>query len=190
MAVPIVMSWAGMRGVVSLAAALALPDGFPGRDFILATTFAVILVTVLVQGATLAPLIRVLGLSGFALEQPKTLPEADARARMAAAQLAEVERQSAGTGKTHRHPRLVEQYGYRARAAARFSEAAGALIDQRRAHFTVVVAAIAAGRAEILRLHRARLIHDTVLHALEQELDLEEMSARRHLGEPSGEQQV
>jgi len=183
-AVPIVMSWAGMRGVVSLAAALALPDGFPGRDFILATTFAVILVTVLVQGATLAPFIRVLGLSGFALEQPKTLPEADARARMAAAQLAEVERQSAGTGKTHRHPRLVEQYGYRARAAARFSEAAGALIDQRRAHFTVVVAAIAAGRAEILRLHRARLIHDTVLHALEQELDLEEMSARRHLGEP------
>ena len=65
LAVPIVMSWAGMRGVVSLAAALALPDDFPGRDFILATTFAVILVTVLVQGATLAPLIRVLGLSGF-----------------------------------------------------------------------------------------------------------------------------
>jgi CPA1 family monovalent cation:H+ antiporter len=183
-AVPIVMSWAGMRGVVSLAAALALPDGFPGRDFILATTFAVIMVTVLVQGATLAPLIRVLGLSGFALEQPKTLPEAEARALMAAAQLAEVERQSAGTEEAHRHPRLVEQYGYRARAAARFSEAAGALIDQRRAHFTVVVAAVAAGRAEILRLHRAGSIHDTVLHALEQELDLEEMSARRHLGGP------
>jgi CPA1 family monovalent cation:H+ antiporter len=112
------------------------------------------------------------------------LPEAEARALMAAAQLAEVERQSAGTEEAHRHPRLVEQYGYRARAAARFSEAAGALIDQRRAHFTVVVAAVAAGRAEILRLHRAGSIHDTVLHALEQELDLEEMSARRHLGEP------
>jgi len=112
------------------------------------------------------------------------LPEADARARMAAAQFAEVERQSAGTGEIHRHPRLVEQYGHRARAAARPSEAAGTLIDQRRAHFTVVVAAIAAGRAEILRLHRTGLIHDTVLHVLEQELDLEEMSARRHLGEP------
>ena len=36
LAVPIVMSWAGMRGVVSLAAALALPDDFPGRDFVLA----------------------------------------------------------------------------------------------------------------------------------------------------------
>ena len=128
LAVPIVMSWAGMRGVVSLAAALALPDDFPGRDFILATTFAVILVTVLVQGATLAPLIRVLGLSGFTQQQPTTLPEAEARARMAAVQLAEVERHAAGTEETPRHPRLLEQYGYRARAAARFSEAAGGLI--------------------------------------------------------------
>src|SRR5882762_1242858 len=101
-----------MRGVVSLAAALALPDGFPGRDFIVATTFAVILVTVLVQGATLAPLIRALRLSGFTLTSGATLPEASARARMAAAQLSEVERQSASDGKTHRHPRLVEQYGY------------------------------------------------------------------------------
>ncbi len=50
--VPVVVSWAGMRGVVSLAAALALPGGFPGRDFILVSTFAVILVTVLVQGTT------------------------------------------------------------------------------------------------------------------------------------------
>ena len=166
-----------MRGVVSLAAALALPDGFPGRDFVLATTFAVILVTVLVQGATLAPLIRVLGLSGFTLQRPETLQEAEARAQMAAAQFAEVERQSAGTGETPRHPRLVEQYSYRARAAARFSETAGGLIEQKNAQFTVVLAAVTAGRAEILRLHRAGSIHDNVLHALEQELDLEEMSA-------------
>ena len=68
-----------------------------------------------------------------------------------------------------------------ARAAARFSETAGGLIDQRRDHFTVVLAAVAAGRSELLRLHRDGSIHDSVLHALEQELDLEEMSARRHL---------
>jgi CPA1 family monovalent cation:H+ antiporter len=182
LAAPIVMSWAGMRGVVSLAAALALPDDFPGRDFVLATTFAVILVTVLIQGATLAPLIRVLGLGGFTQQRSKTLSEDEARAHMAAAQLAEVERQSAGAGETPRHPRLLEQYSYRARAAARFSEAAGGLIDQRRDHYTVVLAAVAAGRTELLRLHRAGSIHDSVLHALEQELDLEEMSARRHLG--------
>ena len=95
--------------------------------------------------------------------------------------LAEVERQSAGAEETPRHPRLLEQYSYRARAAARFSEAAGGLIDQRRDHYTVVLAAVAAGRTELLRLHRAGSIHDSVLHALEQELDLEEMSARRYL---------
>src|SRR6202050_4152512 len=105
LSVPIVMSWAGMRGVVSLAAALALPDGFPGRDFILATTFAVILVTVLVQGAPLAPLIHALRLGGFARQPGKTLPEAEARARMAAAQLTAVEKLSIREDQTHRHPR-------------------------------------------------------------------------------------
>jgi monovalent cation/hydrogen antiporter len=181
--VPIVMSWAGMRGVVSLAAALALPEGFPGRDFILATTFAVILVTVLIQGATLAPLIRILGLDGFSQQRPKTMSEAQARAQMAVAQLTEVERHSSDGSGTLRHPRLVEQYSYRARAAARFSDAAGSLDKQKQDHFTVVLAAISAGRAELLRLHSAASIPDSVLNALEQELDLEEMSARRHLGE-------
>jgi Na+/H+ antiporter len=184
LAVPIVMSWAGMRGVVSLAAALALPEGFPGRDFILAATFAVILVTVLVQGATLAPLIRVLRLSGFTSQPTDTLSEHQARARMAAAQLAEVERLSAQGDENHHHPRLIEQYNYRARAASRFSEAADSLADHKREHFKVVLAAVAAGRAEILRLHHARSLHDKVLEILEHDLDLEEMSARRHLGEP------
>jgi CPA1 family monovalent cation:H+ antiporter len=185
LSVPIVMSWAGMRGVVSLAAALALPAEFPGRDFILATTFAVILVTVLVQGATLAPLIRVLGLGNFTLQQASTLSEAEARVHMVAAQLAEVEKLSAREDQTQRHPRLVEQYGYRARAATRFHEAAGSLTEQKREHFTVVLAAVAAGRSEVLRLYHAGTIHDSVLAVLEHDLDLEEMSARRHLGEPS-----
>jgi CPA1 family monovalent cation:H+ antiporter len=48
----------------------------------------------------------------------------------------------------------------------------------------VVLAAIYAGRTEILRLHSAGSIHDSVLHTLEHDLDLEEMSVRRHLGEP------
>lgn len=53
-----VLSWAGVRGVVTLALALSVPEGFPGRDFILVTAFAVILVTVLVQGTSLG---RVIG---------------------------------------------------------------------------------------------------------------------------------
>jgi Na+/H+ antiporter len=182
--VPIVLSWAGMRGVVSLAAALALPEGFPGRDFILATTFAVILVTVLGQGATLAPLIRRLGLDRYRAVST-TLTEAAARARMTLAQLAVVETASLTQDGTQRHPRLLEQYGYRSRAAARFAESAAELKEQRREHFTVLLAAIAAGRAEVLGMHRKGEIHDSVLQSLEQELDLEEMSARRLLGDPS-----
>ena len=179
-AVPVVMSWAGMRGVVSLAAALALPDQFPGRDFILATTFLVILVTVLIQGATLEPLVKALRLSEFALEQPTTLPEASARARMAQAQLTAVERHSRAEDGSTRHPRLVEQYGYRARAAARFSEAGDTLIGEKNAHFGAVLKAVAAGRDELLRLHKAGEIHDSVLHTLEGELDLQEIEARHH----------
>jgi Na+/H+ antiporter len=182
-AVPIVMSWAGMRGVVSLAAALALPEGFPGRDFILATTFAVILVTVLVQGATLAPLIRALHVGKFVQQQAITMSEAEARVHMAAAQLAAVEKLSASDGQTQRHPRLVEQYSYRARAATRFNEAAGSLLEAKREHFNVVLAAVAAGRSEILRLYHEGSIHNRVLDTLEHDLDLEEMSARRYLGE-------
>ncbi len=177
LSVPVVMSWAGMRGVVSLAAALALPDGFPGRDFILVATFVVILVTVLLQGSTLAPLIRVLHLPVDGARH--TLSEEEARIHMVQAQLAAVERASRTADGTDRHPRLVEQYGYRAQAAARYHEAAGALAGPRAEHFDAVLTALAAGRAEILRLHRAGTIHDSVLWALEQELDLEEISARR-----------
>lgn len=176
--VPVIMSWAGMRGVVSLAAALSLPQGFQGRDFVLATTFLVILVTVLVQGSTLAPLIRLLRLDEFTLKRPPTMPEDEARATMAQVQLAAVERESCNEGQ-QRHPRLVEQYGFRARASARFAASGGALKQHRREHFRVVKAAIAAGRAKLLELHAAGTIHDSVLHTLENELDLEEMGASR-----------
>ena len=53
-----ILSWAGMRGVVTLAVALSVPESMPGRDFMLVTAFAVILVTVLIQGTTLGLVIR------------------------------------------------------------------------------------------------------------------------------------
>src|SRR5262249_3957755 len=62
-----IVAWTGMRGVVSLAAALALPltigsgSPFPGRDLILFHTFAVILVTLVLQGLSLPVIIRCLG---------------------------------------------------------------------------------------------------------------------------------
>lgn len=184
LAIPIVMSWAGMRGVVSLAAALSLPATFPGRDFILAMSFAVILATVLVQGPTLGPLIRLLRLGRFTIASDKTRAEAAARARLAIVQLAAVEAQSAQADGTQLHPRLVEQYRYRARASANFSEAVSDLLPHRAAHFAVVLSAVDAARRELLKMHRARDIQDAVLHTLEQELDVEEIAARRFAAEP------
>jgi len=58
---PLILGWGGMRGAVSLAAALALPPEFPGRGLIVFLTFVVILVTLIGQGLTLPLLIRRLG---------------------------------------------------------------------------------------------------------------------------------
>lgn len=58
----LVISWAGMRGIVTLAAALALPERFPARDLIVLTAFLVVLGTLLIQGLTLKPLLRALNL--------------------------------------------------------------------------------------------------------------------------------
>src|SRR3712207_4709675 len=89
-----VLSWAGMRGVVSLAAALALPAEFPHRDIILFLAFCAILATLVLQGTTLGPLIRRLGVSEPADEpaNPAVTPEAiNARSTAAAAAMEAVE---------------------------------------------------------------------------------------------------
>ena len=84
------MSWSGMRGAVSLAAALAVPlstdagDPFPGRDLIVFLTFSVILATLVLQGLTLGPLIAALRLRGEG-EADKL---AELRARLDAARVA------------------------------------------------------------------------------------------------------
>ena len=83
------LSWAGMRGAVSLAAALALPlqtdagNPFPGRDLVLFLTFAVILVTLVGQGLTLPLVIRSLGIEDDGLDERQ-----DAKARIHAAEAA------------------------------------------------------------------------------------------------------
>ena len=80
---PVVISWAGFRGAVSLAAALALPTDVPGRDLILFLTFAVILVTLVGQGLTLPWLIRLLRLADDGGAERE-----DAKARIHAAEAA------------------------------------------------------------------------------------------------------
>jgi Na+/H+ antiporter len=188
-AVPIVMSWAGMRGVVSLAAALSVPERFAGRDFILAATFSVILISILLQGATLAPMIRLLRLCGFELEGTARLVDgAAARVLLARAALAAIERRSRLPDGQERHPRLVEQYAYRAKMAERFVAAHGKLDAARHEHYSAILEANRASRAELLRLHRTARIHDSVLQLLEVELDLEELGARQSIAGETDEE--
>ncbi len=85
-----VLSWAGMRGVVTLAVALSLPDDMPGRDLIVFAGFTVILVTVLVQGTTMGPLIAWLSLRRGRERSLRHLSEPQAWARLEAAQLAAI----------------------------------------------------------------------------------------------------
>jgi monovalent cation/hydrogen antiporter len=59
----VAVGWCGMRGLVTLATAFALPENFPQRELIVLSAFAVVLATLVLQGLTLAPLIRLLGLS-------------------------------------------------------------------------------------------------------------------------------
>lgn len=175
------MSWAGMRGVVTLAVALSVPATVPGRDLMLVTAFAVIAVTVLLQGTTLGWVIGWARLS----EDVRAKPSLDlfaAEAAMLRAQFAAVESRAYGADGTLIHPRLLDSYRRRATISAEFPGTEAERDESIAAHFDIVLAAVAAGRAELVRLHRARQIDDDTLHDLERDLDLEELGAQAAKG--------
>lgn len=177
----LVTSWAGMRGVVTLAAALAVPAEVPGRDLMLLSAFAVILVTVLCQGTTIGWLIRVLRLKTTPHEHPY-LNEPQTWAQIERAQYAVVRKLAYDEHGALLHPRLLEQYGYRHQLSDKHKHDAVLPDDIRKAHFNVVLAAVAAGREELLKLHRSGQIHDALLHAMERDLDLQEIAALHSRG--------
>lgn len=172
-----VTSWAGMRGVVTLAIALSLPETMPGRDLILVASFAVILVTVLGQGTTIGPLIKWVNPDHASERNARHLNEPQAWARLEAAQFAAIQPLVHGPDGSVIHPRLLEQYSYRARMTEAYQNEAAYPSEVRAAHYDVVLAAISAGRAELLHMHRTGLIHDELLTVLEHDLDLQEIAA-------------
>ncbi len=171
-----VMSWAGMRGVVTLAVALTLPETMPGRDLMLVTAFAVILVTVLIQGTTLGAVIRLAGLE----EDSRSRPPLDlmaAEIAMLQVQYQAVERLAFAEDGTLTHPRLLDSYRRRATISANYSGTEAERERDIAAHYDVILAAVLAGRLELVRLHRAGQIDDETLHDLERDLDLDELGA-------------
>jgi monovalent cation/hydrogen antiporter len=171
-----VLSWAGMRGVVTLAVALSVPPDMAGRDFLLVTAFAVILVTVLLQGTTLGLVIRWLR-PPEAGAQVAPLDMSQAEVAMAKAQVKLVESRAYAPDGTLIHPQLLERYQRRATISANYAGNEAQQQPRLQAHFDLVLEAVAAARAELLRLHRAGQIDDRVLHELERDLDLEELGA-------------
>lgn len=171
-----VLGWAGVRGVVTLALALSVPDAFPGHDFILVAASVVILGTVLLQATTFNRVIAWARLSEAPSEKPP-LTMNEAEAAMAQVQLAIVERNAYDADGKLIHPRLLERYQRRASASIDYAARPDHYSPMLHAHFDLVLAAVAIGRAELIRLHRAGDIDDDTLHELERDLDLEELGA-------------
>ena len=171
-----VISWAGMRGVVTLTVALSVPEGFPGRDFILVTAFAVILGTVLIQGLTLERVIRWANLKESDADTAR-LTISEAEAAMAKAQVHVVERLAYDEAGELIHPQLLKRYQTKAEMTVVYSQKQEEMAPKLHAHFDVVLEAVAAGRAELIRLHRAGDIDEDTLQELEKDLDLEELGA-------------
>lgn len=168
-----VISWAAMRGVVTLALALSVPQGFPGRDFILVTAFAVIVATVLIQGTSLGRVIR------WARLNEPDLPRlnlSQAEAAMANVQLAALDVIAYRDGELI-HPQLLESFQKRAKAIDNLATRSDDLRPQLHAHFDAILEVVAVGRRELIRLHRAGDIDDHTLRDLERDLDLEELIA-------------
>lgn len=178
--VPTVIGWAGMRGAVSLAAALALPVDFPDRDPILLITFTVILVTLLIQGGSLGTLIQAVGLSTPAANNPAQ-EHAEPRAAIAAAALRVIEERATDPLYGAIAEDMVREYRDRTGWLNRIAADDAAVHAQIVARLSLRQEALAAARAELLRLHRAGDIPDEALNALEQELDLEEIRLPRSI---------
>jgi Na+/H+ antiporter len=156
------ISWAGMRGIVSLAAAMALPAGFPYRDLIVLTAFAVVLGTLVVQGLTLGPLFRVLGLRD---DDPVGREVREARERAVQAALASVgDNASAAAGSVRQE---LSTYLAGATADPGSRDASHALLQRN---------ALQAARREALAMRASDEIGDDAFHRLEEELDWLEMA--------------
>jgi CPA1 family monovalent cation:H+ antiporter len=176
-----------MRGVVSLAAALALPAEFPGRDLILFLAFCAILATLVLQGTTLGPAIRYLGVSEPKSDavHPAVTPEAiEARSQATTAAIDAVTEQLDERDPEQRAVAqdLLRDLRGRAKQAdqMRFETETGGqrLALQMRLRLT----AIEAARAKLLADHNDDIGTEATA-ALVSELDLEEEQIRIALGE-------
>jgi Na+/H+ antiporter len=170
----LVLGWSGMRGAVSLAAALALPLDFPLRNLILFLTFAVILATLVVQGLTLPTLIRRLRFQDDGSEQREELQARLAATHAALERLDELAVEDWTRDDTvERLHRLFEFRRRRLKERAGIWEDDGAQ-DRSLAYQRLVRELLVAQRQAIVVLRNQGQISNDVMHRIERELDLED----------------
>jgi CPA1 family monovalent cation:H+ antiporter len=163
-------SWCGMRGIVTLAAALALPvgaSGFPHRDLIVFSAFCAVLFTLVLQGFTLRPLMRLAGLKDDGLVEREITV---ARAETARAALRELDRLGEGPSVDILRSEYRVRMRYKeARVPGGGKTDAGLAGIQRRA--------VLAQRDALRDLRARRVIGDDAFHVVEEEIDLLELTA-------------
>jgi len=167
------VGWSGLRGVVTLAAALALPLDFPARRFILFVAFTVILVTLVGQGLTLPLLIKKLGL---APDTSASHDEVHARGLTTEAALARLEELRAQwPGHIELIDQLRDRYTHRARHDEQHHEDGGAAEQELLEHGLIRREVIDAERQAAVDLRDRGVITDDVLRRIERDLDLEDL---------------
>ena len=173
-----VIGWTGMRGVVSLAAALSLPTmlengtQFPQRNIIVFLTFCVILVTLVLQGLTLAPLVRRLGLANAG--GPDCEEEEARRIVMeAAVSYLESAKESRPGVPGEIFDDIVEHYQHRL-ASLRPGEANPEHVTNHLSYLELSRETARVERQTAVRLRNEGRINDQVLRRIERELDLTE----------------
>jgi CPA1 family monovalent cation:H+ antiporter len=163
----LIISWAGMRGIVTLAAALALPAAFPFRDLIVLTAFSVVVGTLTLQGLTLKRLLRALDLDD---DDPVGREVDAARERALRAGLASFESDQSSVAEAVRQEFTAHLSSPRAPEAADPTESAHSEIHKR---------AIQAARQAVLVMRATDEIGDDAFHQMEEELDWLEMAGGR-----------
>ena len=171
----IAIGWSGMRGIVTLAAALALPAAFPGRDLVLFTAFSVVLVTLVLQGGTLAPLMRLLR-----LEDDGTIEGEIRRARAETARAGLEALQ--GAGEDEMTALLTRKYEARLRRADGAGAAAAEQVDDLSRYAEALRRAQGAERRKLLELRDRGVIGDDAFHRVEEELDRADLHAEAQRG--------
>ncbi|RWC33174.1 MAG: sodium:proton antiporter [Mesorhizobium sp.] len=160
----VLVGWCGMRGLVTLVVAIALPANFPGRDPIVLAAFAVVLGTLVLQGMTLKPLLRILN-----FDPDRTVDNEVAQARVAIMQAA----LDVLSRKTSAAAAVVREQYEAQRLIAENPEDAQAATEYDRLRLY----AINRQRDTLEELRSNGTIGDEAYHRLEEEIDWAELAA-------------